>query len=98
LRSAKQRVNLYVFNNHQKYNSMKKLFIQVSAAAFLFAACSGGQDSKDGTHTHEDGTMHEHHNADSGKQEEFTVPADSSDAGDSLKEHSHDGHEHPHTH
>ncbi|HKR05161.1 MAG TPA: hypothetical protein VJY62_11060 [Bacteroidia bacterium] len=82
---------------------MKKSFISLSIAAFLFAACSGNQnkehDHNDGTHTHEDGSVHQNNEEDTAKQEEFTVPADTSSKMDeSKKEHSHDGHEHPHKH
>ena len=69
---------------------MKKLFISLSIAAFLFAACSGNKhDHNDGTHTHDDGSVHQNHQ-DTIKQEEFAAPADTS--------HKHDDHEHPHTH
>ena len=80
---------------------MKNYFIYMSIIFWLAAGCSSNQnkehDHQDGTHTHEDGSVHKDHVADTTKQEEFVVPADStSEKEKSTDEHSHDGHEHPH--
>lgn len=77
---------------------MKKSFIILSVSALLFAACSNNQpkehDHNNGTHEHDDGSVHQNHENDTVKQEEFIIPADTS----SEKDHTHDGHEHPHKH
>ena len=82
---------------------MKKSFISILIVALMFAACNGNQSKEhnhdDGTHKHDDGSVHQNHEADSVKQEEFTVPNDTSSKQEKYqKEHSHQEHEHPHKH
>jgi hypothetical protein len=68
---------------------MKKVAIALVASLFLFASC--GKKSDEGTHTHEDGSTHADHAADS-TQEEFNAT--------DTTEHAHDStnHDHPHPH
>ncbi len=84
---------------------MKKIFLSITILAFMFAGCSDNQtkehDHNDGTHIHDDGSVHQNHDEDStNKQEEFTAPVDTaSQKADSIHEHNHDGqdgHKHPH--
>jgi len=78
---------------------MKKNWLILSVAALFMTACASKKDDKNGgTHTHEDGTVHENHDDTLNKQEEFKAAADTSSGHDHDKEHSHDDHEHPHTH
>lgn len=59
---------------------MKTTLFILALVSVLFVGCSGNSshDHQEGTHTHEDGTVHEDHDhADSTKQEEFKVGADS---------------------
>jgi hypothetical protein len=49
---------------------MKKVAIAFAASLFLFASC--GQKSQDGTHTHDDGSVHADHETDT-TQEEFNA-------------------------
>ena len=82
---------------------MKKLFISTAISAFLIAGCSGNQTkeqehNKD-VHTHDDGSVHQNHEEDTTKQEEFTAPANTpSQKAEPEKEHTHDGKEHSHPH
>jgi ABC-type phosphate/phosphonate transport system substrate-binding protein len=58
---------------------MKKLLVAFALSSLALAGCSNHSEKHDhgsGTHTHEDGTVHEDH-GDSTKQEEFKVGADS---------------------
>ncbi len=58
---------------------MKTTLFILALVSVLFVGCSGNSshDHKEGTHTHEDGTVHEDHDhADSTKQEEFKVGGD----------------------
>ena len=64
---------------------MKKVAIAFAASLFLFASC--GQKSEEGTHTHDDGSVHADHESDT-TQEEFN-PADTT-------EHVHDSTTHTH--
>ena len=64
---------------------MKKVAIALVASLFLFASC--GQKSQDGTHTHDDGSVHADHESDT-TQEEFN-------AGDTTG-HVHDSTTHTH--
>ena len=66
---------------------MKKTAIALVASLFLFASC--GQKAEESTHTHDDGTTHADHAADT-TQEEFN-------AADTAQ-HSHDSTEHGHSH
>lgn len=79
---------------------MKKYFIALSILAVLFSACSNNQTNDNNTHVHDDGSVHENHSQDTlVKQEEFTAPTDSTVINtEPAHEHTHDGHEHPHTH
>ena len=49
---------------------MKKVAIAFVASLFLFASC--GQKSEEGTHTHDDGSVHTDHETDT-TQEEFNA-------------------------
>ncbi len=80
---------------------MKKIFIFIASATVFFAGCSGSNkvnDDKKGTHVHEDGSVHNDHKKTSDKkQEEFTVPVDSSvNRSEHEHKHTHDGHDQPH--
>ncbi|MGC1240373.1 MAG: hypothetical protein WA874_02235 [Chryseosolibacter sp.] len=66
---------------------MKNTAIAFVASLFLFASC--GQKAEDGAHTHEDGSTHADHAADT-TQEEFN-------AADTTH-HAHDSTEHGHSH
>lgn len=76
---------------------MKKTFLILAVAAFVFASC-GSQTNEEAhehngeTHMHEDGTMHENH--DDMTQEEFQ--ADSTHMPNDTATHHHNGE--PHTH
>ncbi len=76
---------------------MKQLLICI-ASIILFAGCPSDKSKEhkhdNGTHQHDDGSIHQNHEEDTTKQEEFIVPADTLN----KKEHNHDGHDHPHTH
>ena len=91
----------------EKNITMNKSLISISIAIVLLSACSGNQTKKQehnkDVHIHEDGSVHQNHEEDTAiKQEEFTVPVDTSlQKGVPEKEHTHDGkdeHEHPHNH
>ena len=73
---------------------MKNIFITLSIAAVLFAACTGKRehDHNDGTHEHSDGSTYQNHETDTVKQEEFTAPIDT------IKIETEHNHEHPHKH
>lgn len=74
---------------------MKKAFSILALSVFLFAACNNKKIPEEGTHAHEDGSTHaDHVEADTTKQEEFSVPTDSTHAGD--KDHAHEGKDHKH--
>jgi hypothetical protein len=82
---------------------MKISIITLSIAILLLSACLGNQkkvhDHSDGTHQHDEGSIHQNHEADTVKQEEFTTLADTSMSRTALeKEQTHEGHEHPHNH
>ena len=82
---------------------MKKVFFTLSLATFLLSACSDNQNKEqklnDGTHQHEDGSVHQNHEEDTIKQEEFNAPIDTSISEEvQVKGHTHEGHEHPHKH
>ena len=57
---------------------MKNIFMLFTISAILFAGCAGksNESNHEETHAHDDGSVHEHHEADSTKQEEFSVGAD----------------------
>lgn len=69
---------------------MKKVAIALVASLFLFASC--WKKSEEGTHTHEDGSTHADHAADTAKQEEFNSADTTEHAHDTTK------HDHPHPH
>lgn len=64
---------------------MKKILIAFAASLFLFASC--GQKSGEGTHTHDDGSVHADHETDT-TQEEFNA------ADTTEHHHDHSTHEH----
>jgi hypothetical protein len=64
---------------------MKKIFIVAALAATLLYSCG---KKEEGTHTHDDGSTHADHAADTTKQEEFN-------AADTA-EHKHDTTTHQH--
>ena len=66
---------------------MKKTAIAFVASLFLFASC--GQNSKEGTHTHDDGTTHADHATDT-TQEQFNA------ADTTHHDHDSTGHDHSH--
>jgi hypothetical protein len=68
---------------------MRTLALALAASLFIFSAC--GNKQTEGTHTHDDGSTHADHTADTTHQEEFN-------AADSAEHHHHDStdHEHPH--
>lgn len=77
---------------------MKKNWLIISFAALFVAACASKKNEKnDGTHTHEDGTVHENHDDTLTRQEEFKATGDTSSGHNHEMKHSHDDHEHPHT-
>ena len=70
---------------------MKKVLLSLAVATFVLASCGKkaddhGHDHNDGTHQHEDGAVHENHQEDASKQEEFTVSKDTATA----EPHGHD--------
>lgn len=75
-----------------KNKSVMKLLILFTLAISLFLSACGNStehahdhgDHPDGTHTHEDGTVHSDHDESGSKQEEFVVQPDSI-AQDSVK-------------
>lgn len=77
---------------------MKKLLL-LAIPAFLVIGCQNNTKDdthSDGTHVHEDGSVHHDHDADtiSGHQEEFEVdPA----MNENMHDHGHDG-DHDHAH
>ncbi len=72
---------------------MKNFFAPLIFSACLLAACSGNQpkeqEHSEDTHVHDDGTVHDNHEADSVTQEEFTAPVDST-SKETGKEHTHE--------
>ncbi|MCU4177329.1 hypothetical protein [Carboxylicivirga sp. N1Y90] len=53
---------------------MKNLFLVLAVMALVFSSCGNKEKKQDeGTHTHEDGTVHEAHAADAANQEAFEV-------------------------
>lgn len=82
----------------------KIIIIVFSALLFGLMACGGRNSNKQGTHTHEDGSVHGDHATEQAapKQESFKAEADSTTVkADSVKhdhdhDHSHDGSDHKH--
>lgn len=80
---------------------MKKSFFIVAFAAYAFIACNNGKSADhkhnpdgshpaEGTHTHDDGSVHKDHDADTTvKQEQFKVGADSASHSHSDSTHKH---------
>ncbi|WP_313380485.1 hypothetical protein [Proteiniphilum saccharofermentans] len=70
-----------------------------SAILFGLTACAGGNSNKQGTHTHDDGSVHEDHATEQAapKQESFKVEADSITLEADSAKHDHD-HDHGHDH
>lgn len=80
---------------------MKKYFIILSVAVFLFAGCNGNQtkkhDHNNGTHQHDDGAIHTNHTEDATSKEEFTAEKDSTIYKEEKHDHPHsDNHKHSH--
>jgi hypothetical protein len=82
---------------------MKKILLcaGLSFALFQFFSCNDNSQIQSGTHTHDDGSVHEDHATDSAKaqQQEFKVTDSATAPGDSTtkKPHTH-GDGKPHTH
>lgn len=75
---------------------MKKLFILFFALSLFTISC-GKKAEQEGTHVHDDGSVHEDHAVDTTKQEEFTVPADSMATDSTEHAHQHEaGEDHKH--
>jgi len=87
---------------------MKHLFIAAMVAAISLSACSENQNNKgtdeshsqtEGTHQHEDGSVHEDHTSDTSSQEEFSVTTDTLKTEQPTNAvHTHEGSEQPHAH
>lgn len=82
---------------------MKKIFLCAGLAIALFPifSCNDNSQKSPGTHTHDDGSVHPDHDADSAKpqQQEFQVTDSTTAAADTTtkKPHTH-GDGKPHTH
>jgi hypothetical protein len=75
---------------------MKKLFVLLFAVS-LFAISCGKKAAEEGTHVHEDGSVHVDHATDTTKQETFTVASDSTASDSTEHAHQHEaGEEHKH--
>lgn len=74
---------------------MKKTMLAMAVAIGLFAVSCNNEKPAEGTHQHEDGSVHEAHDApavDTTKQEEFKVDsakADTTHVHDESKPHTH---------
>ena len=82
---------------------MKNTIITLFIIAVMFSACTNNQPNEtqqSQTHQHDDGSVHADHAKDSVvQQQEFNATADTSiNTSEPAPEHSHDGHEHPHSH
>ena len=82
---------------------MKKSLFIVAFAALTLLACNKSDENQkhdaEGTHTHDDGSMHKDHKTDSTtKQEEFKVGGDSATKvkPDSTHKHDHSDPNHKH--
>lgn len=74
---------------------MKKLFILFFALSLFTISC-GKKAEQEGTHVHDDGSVHEDHAVDTTKQEEFTV-SDSTTTDSTEHSRQHEaGEEHKH--
>ncbi|MBK8291035.1 MAG: hypothetical protein IPK96_08835 [Flammeovirgaceae bacterium] len=74
---------------------MKKLIILFFALSFFFISC--GKKAEEGTHVHDDGSVHDDHATDTTKQEEFKVVSDSTASDSTEHAHQHEkGEEHKH--
>lgn len=75
---------------------MKKLFILFFAVSLFTISC-GKKAEQEGTHVHDDGSVHEDHTVDTTKQEEFTVEGDSTATDSTEHAQQHEaGEEHKH--
>jgi len=75
---------------------MKKLIILFFAISFFFISCSKKAE-QEGTHVHDDGSVHDDHATDTTKQEEFKVVSDSTASDSTEHAHQHEkGEEHKH--
>jgi hypothetical protein len=68
---------------------MKKFAFALVASLFILSSC--GKKAEEGTHTHDDGSVHTDHATDTTKQEEFN-------AADTTGHHHHDSTDHSHSH
>jgi hypothetical protein len=75
---------------------MKKLFVLLFAVSLFVISC-GKKAAEDGTHVHDDGSVHADHATDTTKQETFTVAGDSAamDSIEHARQHK-EGAEHKH--
>lgn len=89
---------------------MQKLLFILAVSAFILTSCGTKKaEQKEGTHVHEDGTVHEAHEHATPQQETFEVKeqgcsaecandsCDSATKAEEEHEHNHDhGHDHSH--
>jgi hypothetical protein len=74
---------------------MKKTLSILALSVFLFSACTS-KTQEEGTHVHDDGSTHaDHVEADTTKQEEFSVTLDSTKSEEKPHKHE-EGKEHKH--
>jgi hypothetical protein len=75
---------------------MKKLFILFFALSLFVISC-GKKAEQEGTHVHDDGSVHADHATDTTKQEAFTVAGDSTATDSTEHAQQHEaGEEHKH--
>lgn len=79
---------------------MKKIFLAIAICGFLFASCGNKSNSNNGTHKHDDGSVHTDHAADPAKpaQGTFKVEADTTAAKKDSLNQKHDDHGQAHDH
>jgi hypothetical protein len=69
---------------------MKKVFVLFIALSLFVFSCGKKAENTDGTHVHDDGSMHADHETDTTKQEEFKVAGDSTEHGHDHEHNDHD--------
>lgn len=67
---------------------MKRIFILFFALSLFVFSC--GKKAEEGTHVHDDGSVHADHETDTTKQEEFTVAGDSTATDTTHHDHDHE--------